>query len=173
MEESERPAIITPKDLQLSPPPPRTSEPPTVHVLPKITEEDFTSATTQSSTSSSTGSTTSDLESIITVLAAYTPVPDIDPATLTPRDLLYAAIDEATAAINEHIDTLETTLALLQAITGFSETVQVLKLEMKDKKRACETKLTELKVFEEAIEGMKLPGVEERLDANEVNIVEG
>jgi hypothetical protein len=92
------------------------------------------------------------MESVVTVLAPH--APGIDPATLTARDLLYAAIDEATSATNGNLDTLETTLALLGALTGFSATIEVLKQQMEDKKRACEAKLVELEGFEEAVEGM-------------------
>jgi hypothetical protein len=156
--ESKRPVVITSKGLSQTLSPSRTPDPPAVHILPQITEEEPAStATTPSPVSSSTGSTVSDLASVITVLDTTAATPAIDPATLTTRDLLYAAIDEATAATNTHIDTLETTLALLQAITGFSETVEVLEREMQDKRRACDSKLAELEGFEEAIEEMGLP----------------
>jgi hypothetical protein len=91
-------------------------------------------------------------------------VPAIDFAALPVRDLLYAAIDEATAATNGHIGTLETTFALLQTITAFSGTVEVLKREIQDRKRARETKLVELERFDEAVEGMRLLGMQERLE---------
>ena len=133
------------------PSPPRTPESHVVHILPEIAEEEAVAAATLSpSASSSTGSTVSDLASVVTVLAAHTPV--IDPTTLTPRDLVYAAIDGAMSATNGHLDTLETTLALLEALHGFSATVEVLRQEMQVKKTACEAKLAELEGFERAVE---------------------
>ena len=100
-------------------------------------------------------------------------MPAIDFATLPVCDLLYAAIDKATAATNEHIGTLETTVALLLTITGFSGTVEVLRREMQDRKRARETKIVELERFDEAVEGMRLPGMEERLGKNKANVSDG
>jgi hypothetical protein len=163
-----KPAADASKVLSQDPLPPRTPEPPAVHVLPEITEETSPGATGSPSISSSTGSTVSDLASVVTVLASHAPV--IDPTTLTARDLLYAAIDEATSATNGHLDTLETTLALLGALTGFSATIEVLKQEMEDKKRACEAKLVELEGFEEAVEGMDFSDWQQGVNAEEVSV---
>ncbi|KAG9192747.1 hypothetical protein G6011_11481 [Alternaria panax] len=158
LSESEMPAVIESRDTLQTPSPPRTPESPAVHALPQIVEEESaTATTTPSPVSSRIGSTVSDLASVVTFINTNEPVPVIDPTTLTTRDLLYTAINEATAATNAHIDTLKTTSALLQAITGFSETIEILKQEMKDKKRACRTKLGELEAFEEAVEEMRFP----------------
>lgn len=157
---AEKPAANTSENPSQTLSSPQTFKGPAVHVLPQITEEDSVpSATTLSPVISSAGSTESDLLSITTVLDinASASLPIIDPATLTTRDLVYAAIDESITAIGTHIDTLETTLALLQAITGFSETVEVLNREMEDKKKVCKMKLRELEEFEKAVEKMKLP----------------
>ncbi|KAL1799883.1 hypothetical protein ACET3X_000225 [Alternaria dauci] len=161
--EAEESTVIKSEDPSQTLSRPRTSEPPGVHVLPRITEEEpISSASIPLFLASSAGSAGSDVASFTTILDANVPAPAlaIDPATLTTRDLLYAAIDEATAAVNTHIDTLETTLALLRAISGFSETVEVLKREMEDKKRECKIKLGELEGFEEGVAGMKLLGDE-------------
>ncbi|KAF7681321.1 hypothetical protein GT037_000297 [Alternaria burnsii] len=160
VKKAEEPATIASEDPSQTLSPPHTSRAPAIHVLPRITEEDSVpSATTPSPVVSSAGSTESDLLSITTVLDINAPSspPIIDPATLTTRDLVCAAIDESITAIGTHIDTLETTLALLQAITGFSETVGVLNREMEDKKRVCKMKLRELEEFEKAVEKMRLP----------------
>ncbi|KAB2102851.1 hypothetical protein AG0111_0g8981 [Alternaria gaisen] len=157
---AEKTAAITSENPSQTLSPPQTFKAPAIHVLPRITEEDSApSATTPSPVISSAGSTESDLLSITTVLDinASASLPIVGPATLTTRDLVYAAIDESITAIGTHIDTLETTLALLQAITGFSETVEVLNREMEDKKRVCKMKLRELKGFEKAVEKMRLP----------------
>ena len=144
-----------PKPLSQDPSPPRTPEPHTVHVLPEITEEGSSSPAAElPSASSSTESTVSDLASIVTVLAAHAPL--INPTTLTTRDLLYAAIDEAISVTKDHLDTLATAWALLEALAGFSATVEVLKQEMELKITASEAKLVELESFEEAVEGMTL-----------------
>ncbi|KAH6858877.1 hypothetical protein BKA58DRAFT_405710 [Alternaria rosae] len=154
------------------PSPPRTPEPYTVNILPEITEEENTSPTNNSpSASSDTGSTVSDLASIVTVLAAHTPL--INATTLTTRDLLYAAMDEAISATKDHLDTLATTWALLEALAGFSATVEVLKQEMGVKITASEAKLAELERFEEAVEGMKFLDEQENVGAEEVSDVDG
>ena len=99
------------------------------------------------------------------MLAAHAPL--INPATLTTRDLLYAAIDEAISVTKDHLDTLATACALLEALAGFSATVEVLKQEMELKITASEAKLVELESFEEAVEGMTL------LDEQDTNGVDG
>lgn len=166
---AEKPAAITSGNPSQTLSPPQTSKVPAIHVLPRITEEDSVpSATTPSPVVSSAGSTESDLLSITTVLDINAPasLPIVDPATLTTRDLVYAAIDESMTAVGTHIDTLETTLALLQAITGLSETVEVLNQEMEDKKRVCKMKLRELEEFEKAVEKMSLPDDEAHVAQN-------
>jgi hypothetical protein len=106
---------------------------------------------------------------VITVLAAHARA--IDPATLALRDLVYAAIDVATSTTNGHLDTLETTLALLEALNGFSATVEVLRQEMQDKKTSCEAKLAELDRFERAVEEMTFPYEEGVVGADEMSMV--
>ncbi|KAI4921630.1 hypothetical protein J4E90_000056 [Alternaria incomplexa] len=169
--ENERSPLIAKSSAHESKPlsqdqsPPRTPEPHTVHVLPEITEEGSSSPTAGSpSASPSTGSTVSDLASIVTVLAAHAPL--INPATLTTRDLLYAGIDEAISATKDHLDTLATAWALLEALVGFSATVEVLKQEMEVKITASEAKLVELESFEEAVDGMTFPDEQDTTGAD-------
>jgi Ca2+-dependent lipid-binding protein len=135
-----------------------------VDVLPEILEEANPETDAQTpdspSISDSPSITVTDTDAPTSTTSAITILPPritpavLDPTTFTTRDLLYAALDEATAATNTHLDTIETTLALLQALNGFSTTVDVLKREMQDKKRVCEEKLGELECLEEAVEGM-------------------
>jgi hypothetical protein len=131
--------------------PPRTPERDshTVEILPEILEE----PSSEASTPSPSITVTSPISSR-TLLVPVTPAV-LNVTTFSTRDLLYAAIDEATAATNTHLDTIETTLSLLRALDGFSATVDVLRSDMLRKKRVCEEKLGELESLEEAVEGMQ------------------
>jgi hypothetical protein len=146
------------------PPPPKAPKTPernshTVEVLPEILEEADAETPDSPALSNSPSITVTDTDSPTSLRTTILP-PRITPAVLDPttfitRDLLYAAIDEATAATNTHLDTIETTLALLSALNGFSATIDVLKREMTEKKRVCGEKLGELESLEEAVEGMR------------------
>jgi hypothetical protein len=144
--EPERPvAVVKPAEIAPQSPtprvtPPRTPEPHAVEVLPKITEE----------TSSDTDEDT-DTASIVTVLAAL----DLDISSFTTRSLLHVTMEEATAATDAHLDSVETTLALLDALDGFSATISVLREEMLEKKRVCEEKLVMLEGIKVAVEKMQ------------------
>ncbi|KAF1842226.1 uncharacterized protein K460DRAFT_420157 [Cucurbitaria berberidis CBS 394.84] len=70
------------------------------------------------------------------------------------RDLIHATIDEARLATQAHLDTISTTLALLDALEGFSPTILVLRKEMEGKKLVCEGKLKVLQEVEGAAEQM-------------------
>lgn len=55
--------------------------------------------------------------------------------------LLPAALQEAKLATHAHLDTLRTSLALLDALDGFSATVAVLREEFEEKVKTCEERL--------------------------------
>jgi hypothetical protein len=139
-----KPAETAPQSLPPRATPPKTPEPHTVDVLPKIAEE------TRSDTAADTDEDT-DTASVITVLAAL----DLDVSTFTTRSLLHATMDEATAATDAHLGSVETILALLDALNGFSATISVLREEMLEKKRVCEEKLAMLERMEVAVEKMQ------------------
>jgi hypothetical protein len=163
-----KPVETAAKQLPRTPPrtPERNSH--TVEVLPEILEESDSSPLLASGSPSITITTAT---STRTLLAPVTTAL-LDITTFTTRDLLYAAIDEATAATNAHLDTIETTLAVLQALNGFSATIDLVKREMLEKERACENKLEDLESLEEAVEGMRF--VDEMLerDGGEMGEVE-
>jgi hypothetical protein len=71
------------------------------------------------------------------------------------RNLINAALNEAKIATYAHLDTLDTTLALLEALNGFSSTITVLGEEMVEKKRACAEKLTMLDAVTRVVERMQ------------------
>jgi hypothetical protein len=78
------------------------------------------------------------------------------PLTISTRDLFHAVIHEATTATALHMDTLDTTLALLDAIQGLSATVDILRGEMRKKKKACEGVRRELMSFGEVVSELGL-----------------
>lgn len=82
-------------------------------------------------------------------------------------------MDEAISATKDHLDTLATVWALLEALAGFSATVEVLKQEMEVKITVSEAKLAELERFEAAFEGMKFLNEQENVGAEEVSDVDG
>lgn len=90
-----------------------------------------------------------------TLHTASIPLPTSQPAssstTLSVRDVLHAVIEEAHAATAMHMETLETTLALLHAIQGMSATVDILQREMQEKKEVCEEMRRDLVSFEEVV----------------------
>jgi hypothetical protein len=80
---------------------------------------------------------------------------DLDISTFTTRDLLQRTIEEAKRAVVWHLDTIRTTLALLEALNGFSPTITTLKKEMEETETACLEKLTKLEVVEIAVKAMQ------------------
>ena len=154
LSEPEMPAPVAEvgKVLPPIPTPPMTPDKHTVVILPESKEEPRTDKNISTASPPRSVPTISDTASIITVIATQPPA--IDLSTITTRDIIYASIDEATEAMNTHLRTLGTTLALLEALDGFSPTVEVLLCEFREKKRQCEGKLEELKGFEEGVNGM-------------------
>ncbi|EDU51545.1 hypothetical protein PtrSN002B_010987 [Pyrenophora tritici-repentis] len=152
----EKPAPAAEVSKALPPIPRRSISPEKrfVEVLPEITEESSSENSTPDTSPLRPVSTTSDTASIITVIAAQSP--SIDASAVSDREIIYASIDEANDATNAHLRTLGTTLALLEALEGFSPTVAVLLREFKEKKRECEAKLEELERFEEGVDGLVL-----------------
>ncbi|KAH8726583.1 hypothetical protein GQ44DRAFT_725787 [Phaeosphaeriaceae sp. PMI808] len=92
-----------------------------------------------------------DNDSIAEALATL----DLDVSTFTTHDLVIAAIDEARNSLNEHIDTVDTTLALLDALKGFSATIATLKEEMIEKRMLCEGRLVVLEDVERGVSHMQ------------------
>lgn len=75
--------------------------------------------------------------------------------TFTTRELINAATEEAKLAISAHLETIDATLALLNALDGFSDTITVMMQEMKDKKAVCKEKLVMIADVERAVEKMQ------------------
>ncbi|KAF1920757.1 hypothetical protein BDU57DRAFT_534504 [Ampelomyces quisqualis] len=69
----------------------------------------------------------------------------------TTQELLTATLSEAKMALHAHLDTINTTLGLLDALEGFSATVAVLRDEMMVKKETCEEKMEMLEDVEDAV----------------------
>lgn len=69
-------------------------------------------------------------------------------------------MDEARLATHAHLDTINTTLALLDALEGFSPTIPVLREEMVLSKRVCEERLRMLDEAERAVEQMQFSSEE-------------
>ncbi|KAH4004466.1 hypothetical protein HBI56_112110 [Parastagonospora nodorum] len=79
----------------------------------------------------------------------------IDVQTFSTRELILATLNEAKSANLGHLDTIDTSLALLGALEGFSATVGVLRDEMLDKKEIYEEKMGLLEHLERAVECMR------------------
>ena len=92
---------------------------------------------------------------------------DLEISTFSARELIHATLDEAKATVSSHLDTIDTTLALLNALDGFSETISELRKEMLDKKQACEEKMVMLDAVERAIEGMAFAGESQEQDVDD------
>ncbi|CAO2648154.1 Nn.00g090760.m01.CDS01 [Neocucurbitaria sp. VM-36] len=78
----------------------------------------------------------------------------------TTHDLIHAMLDEAAIATSLHLDTIKTTLELLDTLEHFSPTVAVLREEMVQKKRVCEETL-------KTLEGVEAAVMERRFDTGE------
>jgi hypothetical protein len=126
-----------PRNFALSP---NTPEP---FGLEDITEEEDGDTTSPTDTASLTKTLTS---------------PELENDTFTTRELVHAALDEARVATLSHLDTIDTMLALLKALDGFSATILELMKEMLEKKQVCEDKTITLEAVERAVEGMIFAG---------------
>ncbi|KAJ4382384.1 hypothetical protein N0V86_002719 [Didymella sp. IMI 355093] len=122
------------------PPPFKTLEP---FRLENIAEEDAVDSPSAAETESSTETLTSF---------------ELEISTFSTRELLHATLYEAKSAAASHLDTINTTLSLLEALDGFSATISELRKEMLEKKQACEEQLATMDAVERAIEGMTLAG---------------
>jgi hypothetical protein len=81
-----------------------------------------------------------------------------DMQSYTTRDLILATLNEAKTATDGHLDTINTTVALLDVLDGFSATIEVLKDEMVAKKEVYEEKMSLLDDLERAVERMHFDG---------------
>jgi hypothetical protein len=79
---------------------------------------------------------------------------DLDASPLSTDELLAATLNEAREAIHAHLDSLNTTLTLLDALEGFSATIPVLREEMEEKVKTCEEKIVALEDVEMMLEAL-------------------
>jgi hypothetical protein len=79
----------------------------------------------------------------------------LDIQTFSTRDLILATLNEAKSADHGHLETINTTLMLLDALDGFSATITLLRDEMLDKKEIYEEKMHLLEDLERAVEHMR------------------
>ncbi|KAJ4363278.1 hypothetical protein N0V95_001181 [Ascochyta clinopodiicola] len=121
-------------------PSPKTPEP---FGLQDIAEEDDLSTPSQIDTAS--------LAETLTSL-------DLELSTFSTRELVHATLDEAKMSAEAHLDTIQTTLALLDALDGFSATISELKKEIVGKRQVCEEKMGMLDAVERAVERMYFAG---------------
>ncbi|KAF1932613.1 uncharacterized protein M421DRAFT_88990 [Didymella exigua CBS 183.55] len=131
------------------PPPPKTPEP---FGLQDIAEEN----TIDTPSTVETASLTETLTSL-----------DLEISTFSACELVHATLEEARSAVTSHLDTINTTLSLLEALDGFSATISELRGEMLDKKQACEEQMATLDAVERAIEGMAFAGELQEQDIRE------
>jgi hypothetical protein len=78
-----------------------------------------------------------------------------DIESFTTRSLVAASLDEARMGNHAHLMTIDTTLALLDALHGFSATIEVLREEMAGKRQVCEEKLAMLEDVQRAVGQMQ------------------
>jgi hypothetical protein len=128
-------------------PPPKTPEP---FGLENIAEEDGAGTLSLLDTASLTETPTS---------------VDLDISTFSTSELVHATLNEAKMATNSHLNTIDTTLALLEALDGFSATISALKKEMLEEKQACEEKMEMLDAIERALWGMVFAGEAQEQDS--------
>lgn len=134
--------------------PPNVQNTLNVGVSAKTEAQQSTKRDTNSSSPSCRSSCSSDTETVSSI--PRTDAPQTPCPAISMRDLFHAVIKEAIAATTLHINTLNTTLALLDSLRGFSATIDVLRREMQEKKRECEGMSKELLVFEELVAEMGL-----------------
>ncbi|EUC47374.1 hypothetical protein COCMIDRAFT_90320 [Bipolaris oryzae ATCC 44560] len=78
------------------------------------------------------------------------------PLAISTRDLFFAVVQEAVAATTLHMNTLDRALEMLETMQGLSATVDVLRGEMQEKRKACEVVRKELLQFGEVIRALGL-----------------
>jgi hypothetical protein len=78
----------------------------------------------------------------------------LDACPLSTAELLAATLDEARDAVHAHLESLYTTLSLLDALEGFSATIPVLREETKEKMKTCEEKIVALHNVQTMVEGL-------------------
>lgn len=91
---------------------------------------------------------TSDTATITQTLAAL----NLNLSTSTTRQLFYATIDEATAALRAHLHSISSVLALLDALEGFSAAILAMEEDMISAGRECQQKLQMMEDVWAAIE---------------------
>jgi hypothetical protein len=103
-----------------------------------------------------TSETDSDIDktSIADTLAAL----QLSLENFTTRNLVMAALNEARIATYAHLDTIETSLALLEVLEGLSATIAVLEEEMLEKRERCKEKLHMLEDVERVVTRMQFGG---------------
>lgn len=95
---------------------------------------------------------------------------NLETSAFSTRELIHATLEEAKIATDLHVDTIDTTLALLDALKGFSATISKLRKETLEKKQACEEKMAMLNAVGRAVEGMTFAGeVHEQFAAEDVD----
>jgi len=119
--------------------------------------EDIAEETVEPDQDTDDSSSNDDSASIAETLAAL----DLDINTFTTRGLISASVAEARMGNDAHLVTIDTILALLDALDGFSATVTILRTEMEEKKRVCEEKLAMLDDVERAVSQMEFGEEEE------------
>jgi hypothetical protein len=77
-----------------------------------------------------------------------------DASPLSTAELLAATLHEARDAVHAHLESLYTTLSLLDALEGFSATIPVLREETKEKMKTCEEQIVALHNVETMVEGL-------------------
>ncbi|KAJ4329731.1 hypothetical protein N0V87_010619 [Didymella glomerata] len=93
---------------------------------------------------------------------------ELEISTFSTRELVHATLYEAKSAASSHLDTINTTLSLLEALEGFSATISELRGEMLEKKQACEEQMATLDAVERSLGRMTFAGeTQEREMANE------
>ncbi|KAH9871570.1 hypothetical protein J1614_005825 [Plenodomus biglobosus] len=68
----------------------------------------------------------------------------------TTRELLDTSVFEAKLALQSHLNSLATTIALLEALDGFSQTITVMKSDMLTTQQECKAKLKMMQSVEDA-----------------------
>jgi hypothetical protein len=80
---------------------------------------------------------------------------NLDIATLTTRGFLTATLNKAKIANRAHLNTIDMTLELLDALKDFSATIEVLRTEMGEKKCSCEEDMALLEDVEQVVVKMQ------------------
>lgn len=83
---------------------------------------------------------------------------ELEISTFSTRELVHATLYEAKSAASSHLDTINTTLSLLEALEGFSATISELRGEMLEKKQACDEQMATLDAVERSLEKMTFAG---------------